>query len=279
MTDIYLYIDGQQSGPYQPDQLRELLAQNQITADTPAWHKDLTEWSTVDKVLSPAAAAARFTHLRAHAINSCPTSAQAFQIRNERLSFGRYRSRRCVPHHDWVPCLAGIALGPITKGIAAAKANAGMQTARYIELSMFQYANDHNGAYPSGRTSTEVFQKLIDEKYISDPAIFYIKMPGKTRPTSNQLTAENVCYDVTSGVTANSSDFVPLVFSTGYTITYKAGVAATPDPTVKAPFQGIAVGYKNNSAAFKKAFPDGTVPLLIPEGFTPGAEVYLQLTP
>ena len=39
-----------------------------------------------------------------------------------------------------------------------------LQKPRMINLLLFSYANDHNGKYPTGASSTEVFQKLIDEK-------------------------------------------------------------------------------------------------------------------
>ncbi len=49
-----------------------------------------------------------------------------------------------------------------------------VQTTRTIGLCLYRYAQDHNGQYPDGKTSTEVFQQLIDEKYVTDPSIFYL---------------------------------------------------------------------------------------------------------
>ena len=100
-----------------------------------------------------------------------------------------------------------------------------------IGQCMFSYAEDHNGAYPMGKSSTEVFQKLIDEGYVNDPAIFWsewLKVPGKTKPTSNTLKPENVCWDVTVPVGAHSDDSLPLVFLTGYRIDYVPHGKATP---------------------------------------------------
>ena len=51
-----------------------------------------------------------------------------------------------------IAILAGIALGPITSGIEKAKENAGMQTARSINLLSFSYANDNNQNYLPGST-------------------------------------------------------------------------------------------------------------------------------
>jgi hypothetical protein len=95
----------------------------------------------------------------------------------------------------------GITLGPINPGYRNARASVLLQNTRTIGIAMFQYSNDHNSVYPDGESSTEVFQKLLDEKYISDPTIFYIPLPGKIKPIEGQpLKPENVCFDVTSGV-------------------------------------------------------------------------------
>jgi len=154
-----------------------------------------------------------------------------------------------------------------------------MQKARAIGLIMFEYSIDHNGQYPSGKTSTEVFQKLIDAKYANDPGIFYVDMPGKIKPTSSTLTAENVCFDVTGGVTSQSSDKLPLVYLTGYTVTYTAGASATCDNLSGRPFPGIDVSYKGNNARFTKAEVNGDILNFIPEDFTAGSEQYTQLRP
>ena len=186
-----------------------------------------------------------------------------------------------------VGCLAGIALGPITQGIKQAKESASMQTSRSIALAMFQYANDNSGTYPTGKSSTEVFQKLLDGNYISDPGLFYIDMPGKVRGTSKTLKPENVCYDVTGGATEKSPDGLPLVFCTGYTVTYTAGSSAMRDPSTRAPFassppslsDGMPVAYKSNNAMFVKANAEGAIPNFIPVDFNAGTTIYAQLKP
>lgn len=154
-----------------------------------------------------------------------------------------------------------------------------MQKARSIALVLFQYSIDHAGAYPSGNSSTEVFQKLIDEKYVSDPALFYISMAGKTRAASSQLAPENVCFDVTSGVTSDSPEGVPMVFNTGYSITYTAGMSALRNPGVELPFPGLAVAYKGRSARWLQAAPDGSIADFIPDHFDVGSHTYRQLRP
>jgi len=177
-----------------------------------------------------------------------------------------------------ISMLTAIALPSMTKAMAMAKQTAATQQARAISLMMLQYSIDNN-AYPEGKTSTEVFQKLLDGKYATDPAIFYFRMAGKTKPTSSKLTPENVCFDVTSGAEPGSQDDVPLVFSTGYTLSYTAGASASPVAGTVFPFKGLAVCYKSNSAKFLKADSDGTVPGVLPANFDPGTKTYTQLTP
>jgi hypothetical protein len=108
-------------------------------------------------------------------------------------------------------------------------------------------------------------------------------MPGKVQPTSKTLTTANVCYDVTAGVAGDSPDAVPVVFCTGYTITYSPGASAVPDSATSAPFPGfgggMAVTYKSNMARFINASADGTVPDFIPADFNPGTKTYQQLRP
>ena len=277
MPDIYLYLEGQQTGPYPPDQVRQLLAEGKASPETLAWYQGLNEWSTLSKVLAafPAEGA---PPVFVPPAPPPPPSAPAKKGMHGCLLAAIILGVIGFVSIPVIACLAGVALGPITKGIEKAKENMAMQQARQIGLAMFAYANDHNGAYPDGATSTEVFQKLIDEKYVSDPGVFYFSMPGKTKTTSDKLTADNVCYDVTSGVASDSPDDVPLVFSTGYIVTYSAGASATRDPGSQTPFPLFAV-YKGNGARFIEAGPDGTIPNFIPVNFDPGAKTYQQLRP
>jgi hypothetical protein len=83
--------------------------------------------------------------------------------------------------------IAAFALGPISPGRVDFKFRPSgiAQQAREIGLCLFQYAQDHDGHYPEGKTSTEVFQQLIDERYVTDPEIFFVYLPGKVRPQSS----------------------------------------------------------------------------------------------
>ena len=158
----------------------------------------------------------------------------------------------------------------------------GLQSMRAVELAMFSYANDNSNAYPTGKSSTEVFQKLIDGGYITDPAIFYIPMAGKTKAvTGAKLKPENVCWDVTQDVTDKDPDTVPIIFATGYRMTYAPGGNAVPLKPSAITISGLQVGYKNMSAAFKAddSRPDHIVPNVIDPSFPAKGKAFQQLTP
>jgi len=104
-------------------------------------------------------------------------------------------------------------------------------------------------------------------------------MDGKTKPTSSKLTPENVCFDVTTGATADSPDSLPLVYSTGYVISFTAGDNALPIDRNKVPWSGIGVFTKGNQANFLQADETGTVANLMPTGFNSGKNAYQQVTP
>jgi len=111
-----------------------------------------------------------------------------------------------------------------------------------IDRLLLVYATDHNGSFPEGKSSTEIFQKLLDEKYCADPGVFYIEMPGKTKATSNKLKPKNVCWDVTISTDTDYYD-MPVVFLTGYKVDYVPGGSAIPLSKQREDrFQGIAVG-------------------------------------
>jgi hypothetical protein len=258
--------------------LRQLVAEGKISSETPAWHQGLTGWLPLGTVL----AALPPPPVASVPLPGAPLPAQGAPA-PKKVSGCLIAAiiTGCVAFVGFfgLCVLAGIALGPITKGIERAKEMAAVPSARAIELAMSAYADDHGGIYPDGKTSTEVFQKLLDGKYVTDPAIFFLSMPGKTKATSNQLTADNVCYDVTCGVTVASSNALPVVFSTGYIVTYATGTAATPENGAPTPFAGMAVAYKGNSAQFLRSLPDGSVPQLISASFDAGAQTYQQLKP
>lgn len=52
MADIYLAIDGKQTGPYTEDQVRLSLASGLITGDAPAWHEGLADWVPIVSLMN-----------------------------------------------------------------------------------------------------------------------------------------------------------------------------------------------------------------------------------
>jgi len=261
MADIYLHLNGEQKGPFPAEQVRTMLASGEITPDTLAWREGMGEWSRVATLLGPPPPPAP------GALPPLPPPAPVQKGMSGwviALIVGACLLVFCLP------CCCGVALGPITNGIKKAKEAAALQESHAIGFAMFAYANDHNGHYPDAgeapasgsvltlgnvssgaTTSTEVFQKLLDEKYVTDPAIFYFTMPGKTRPVAGiRLTADNVCFDVTAGLTTSSPSGIPLVYPTGYTLDFGHQISVTRDGTL--PFDGFIAFHTGGMAKYTK---------------------------
>ncbi len=165
-----------------------------------------------------------------------------------------------------------------------------MQSAHALDLALFSYANDNNGLYPDGTSSTEVFQKLMDGGYVTDSSIFYVAMDGKTKVSSYDqkiLKPENVCWDVTGGVSQKDPGRIPIVFLTGFRVTYSPGGGIEP-LTPFPPYQhfskdsGVAIAFTNNSAAWLlPGAPNSIYSMehLLPPDFDAHGKTYRQLTP
>jgi hypothetical protein len=137
---------------------------------------------------------------------------------------------------------------------------------------------------------------------VDAPTFFYTPLSGKIEPIAGQkLKPENVCWDVTCCADSSASDLLPLVFLTGYKVTYAPGGSAVPIIKPYPPFTctwtewwdggaaepaqnpGIAVFYKGNNAMFKNlatpASLEDSIPNFIPPDFDPKGKTYRQLTP
>ena len=292
MTNIYLYLAGEQKGPYFPGQLRSMLAEGAISAGTPAWHAGLAGWSSVGAILAGLPAIGGPPPVPPSGMPPLPRVAQTQGMSGGLIAAIIAGAILVLA----LPCCAGILVGPITNGIEKAKENVALQHARMIYIAMAAYAADHHGNFPDAdeapagqsiltlggsgsspgaSTSTEVFQKLIDEKYVSDPAIFYIAMPGKVRPVGNQLTADNVCFDVTAGLTSSAPNGLPIVFTTGFSVSYGNSIRVTRDGV--SPFPGFIAVYTGKSGHFIKLNPGESA--VIGPLFNPFGEKYRQLKP
>ncbi len=52
---IYLFINGEQVGPYSTEQIQAMLASGAVTPETMAWYEGLPEWTPVTQVVQPTA--------------------------------------------------------------------------------------------------------------------------------------------------------------------------------------------------------------------------------
>ena len=171
-----------------------------------------------------------------------------------------------------------------------------------IALALRSYANDNDLRLPGSANSTEIFQKLVEGGYVIDNQVFYIPLPGKIKPVIGQkLKPENVCFDMTTGVDFREvPEGLPIVFMTGYKVTYIAGSSAVPIikpyPNFGAEFPtwwawwhsipqepGIVSADINSNSKFLKletgANGERFIPNFIPPGFDTKGKTYCQLTP
>jgi len=168
-----------------------------------------------------------------------------------------------------IAILAGVALGPITRGLQKGAQSAGVQTSRTIAIAEFQYAGDNNNNYPdlSSGKAVNIAQILMGSGggavYISDPSTFTINGASEKKYTGSSpasgIANANISWDFGGnsggGLNPNTSDLMPVVWSS---------VSATATPTLtgsgpitvslyaSAPFgtSGVAVTYHSNSAKF-----------------------------
>lgn len=160
---------------------------------------------------------------------------------------------------------------------------ASVERARVLAMALYAYAKAHDGKYPTGASSTEVFQKLIDGHYLSDPGTVFdpaLAAQGKIKATSKALTPQNVCWDVTVPADTRSPDALPLVFETGFRVTYAPHGTAEPlAPAMTG--NGIVVCYCDLDAEHLKSGwnHNGIISDFVPASFDPRGAAYVQLTP
>lgn len=183
--------------------------------------------------------------------------------------------------------------------LKTARQSAAAQSSHGIAQLMLQYAMDQ-GQYPDATTSTDVCKLLLSKKYLTSPDIFYLqggaqkKFTG-TNPATN-LTAQNVSWDITGmdgtgttsgpvGISLNSPDELPVIFSTGGTVNYpKQAGAGSATCTAAGPMgtDGLAVTYRDAHSVFVKIdSTDGsyTISNFIAGSFDPEGQIYVQRKP
>jgi hypothetical protein len=212
---------------------------------------------------------------------------------------------RAAPKYSKYFCSAFVLLliafvGSIEPGIPPRRAWNAIESEHVLLITkaMLLYAQDHQGKFPFGKSSTEVFQKLLEGGY-ADYSLFYFPMKGKTPALNRQpLKPENVCFDMTGPSDSSAPDDLPLVFSTGFKVSYKPGASAKrlvplefrvpgfelfrPDPGPS--HNCIVIGYKLSQVRTLFVTDDATNPNgsargFIPANFNAGGKIYDQLTP
>ena len=194
-----------------------------------------------------------------------------------------------------IAVLAAVVLPGVTGALRKAKENSAMQTGRSLCLAAFQYSND-NSQFPYGTSSTLAFQQMLG--YVSNTDAFYLagptgktKFTGTTNPVTN-FTAPNNCWDIvcnsgTSGLTSSDPDQTPFILSTGSNLTIPtsttaaAAVTATIATAANNPFgnDGVAVSYRDCSAAFKASPTIGGTFPVNSASFIPNSATYAQEKP
>jgi hypothetical protein len=220
-----------------------------------------------------------------------PSTQQIFleglKTHGTRFEFFVFKYRRWLAFATFVLAVLFTVLTADRSGLRETRNNSAMQNAHAIGLALYSYANDHDGHYPEGKTSTQVFQQLVDQGYVTDPSLFYLPMPGKT-PAHGKgvLRPENICWDFTAGTRLDDQPNVPLIYSTGCKVSYTSGgTLHAPD---NSPFGavGMVVFYVSNAAAFVPAKADGGISIFQPAfdpkygpAYDPKGKNYVQLTP
>ena len=168
-----------------------------------------------------------------------------------------------------IAILAGVALGPITRGIKQAQESGTVQVAHQIGVLEFAYSNDYNQVYPTATSGMLLANLLLANGYATTPSVFYVastpgsqKYTGTTTPPAFTADAQESWDFMTAGtlggLTSSASDGTPLCQLTGastLTVGAAQGPIALPLNTTETAFgaDGIAVYYKGNNAKWLKA--------------------------
>src|SRR5580658_382346 len=157
----------------------------------------------------------------------------------------------------------------------AGRQSAAMQSSHSIGQLMTQYSLDQ-GQYPDGNTSTDAFKLLLANNYLTSPNNFSWDITGLNGTGSTPGPV---------GISVSAPDELPIVFSTGGTVTYPA----QPGPgsatcTAAGPMStdGLAVTYKDNHSNFARVNSTAgtyTISNFIDGTFDPKGLVYVQRTP
>jgi type II secretory pathway pseudopilin PulG len=173
--------------------------------------------------------------------------------------------------------LVAVGFGPVSEYLDKSNVNHAAEKARTLSTLLSQYATDNNDVYPVGEgtpnvgKSEGIARNLLENHYAPDASVFAVGSTRTYRGTAtdfSDLAATDISWDFTGGATASTGlmstapDLLPVVYTTGETVTYPTAAGAGLDLRLSrnGPFKsrGVVVAYKNNSAVFIPGMPSGS---------------------
>lgn len=157
-----------------------------------------------------------------------------------------------------ISILASLILGGTQVAIKAAHQTRDMNNVKNIGFVLYADAMDNNGRFRVGpkredtepnSTTLQVFQGLIDDGLIGDPAV--VAGQGSVKAKQLQLTEQNIGFQYIAGYDTSVSARMPLLFTKGVEInkenmtgdSFAVGTSAWK-------YDGVAVCYVGGNASF-----------------------------
>lgn len=119
-----------------------------------------------------------------------------------------------------IAALAAISYGPIMKRINDAARSNAIAKQKQVALSLFSYASDRNGSYPSGSSLQEVFQRLLTRgKIASNLDLWYVEpskagLCSRNEPDESDTTvkANEISFGYVAGLKTTDNPRFPILF-------------------------------------------------------------------
>jgi len=151
--------------------------------------------------------------------------------------------------------LAALAFPAFNKAMDSAHQATDISNVKQVGVTFFTYANDNDGNYPTtNTTAVDLFNSLTNGGYITTPSI--VSSTGSTPMTpGSAFVAANIGWGCAEGLTTSDNSGLPLVWSTGTTMTVNGSslvIDATTNYWGKKGKQFAAVYYLNGSAGSPK---------------------------
>lgn len=159
-----------------------------------------------------------------------------------------------------IALLAALAYPAILVGMDKAKQLKDVSNIGEVGAVLLNYANDHDGNFPSNSSLPNFFNSLTNGGYLTETKI--VAGSGATVMTAaGALVASNIAWEVTLGYTTSDNSSLPLLASKGTGLTLGAG-NFTVDVTTNywgAKGKPFAAIYCINGAAANPSFSGGLV--------------------